>query len=131
MRRLLLALSLTLGSAPARAQLAPVERRDFLRSVRVYIKAHQENGVFELHDDVLDREWFLKLIHLYRERVAARADGLTFTCADFQQADGAHKVDVDFYARKKAGAWVVEKTAIHRVDGQARFLYNERNEPVE
>lgn len=124
-------LALALLAAPALGADKPASTKaSFLRAVRAHIKSRQENGVLRVSDDATDRVWPLKLIGLRRDRVAPARDGSFHTCADFLTVDGDHQVDVDFSARRSTASWVVEPERIHRVDGKARFLYNDRGERV-
>jgi hypothetical protein len=106
-------------------------RRGFLASTRAHIRLQESNGVFRISDEETRREWFLKLLHLRRDKVVARKDGTYFTCVEFQSIEARpHRVDVDFYARKTGDAWKVEKAAIHKVDERPRFVYDADQKPA-
>jgi hypothetical protein len=45
---------------------------------------------------------------------------------DFKAADGT-MVDVDFFLKKQGDRLVVAETSVHKVNGTARYNYEEKN----
>ena len=54
------------------------------------------------------------------------ADGSYFACVDFKAEDGT-MLDVDFFLKKQGDGLVVTDTSVHKVNGKARYNYEEKN----
>lgn len=109
--------------------------KEFTKAVEDHVaqKSAAEGGAFKIHDDKLGKDWSLKLISVHKKRVAHLGDQRFFACADFKSVEkgSKDKVDLDFYATKKAdGSWTIDKVLIHKVNGEPRYTYNEKNEIV-
>ena len=96
------------------------------------IRAHVEErskasgGRFEVRDDVLNKTWSLELVRVHKDKLQALADGRYFACVDFKAPD-ATMVDVDFYLKKDGDKLAVTDTTVHKIDGKARYNYEEKN----
>ena len=84
------------------------------------------NGSFPVKDDVLKKTWDLKLDRVHNDKLQALADGRYFACVDFKAADGT-MVDVDFFMKKEGDNLAVTDTTVHKVDGKARYNYQEKD----
>jgi|GEM_PF-3448602 len=110
-------------------------RNEFDQSVKDYVKAQSANGAFKVHDDKLGKDWELKLDKVHKNKIVHLSDKpfRCFACADFQSVTKGDKtkVDLDFYAtRDDKGVYTVDKVIVHKVNGQPRYTYNDKNEMV-
>jgi hypothetical protein len=111
------------GSKPWVKQM----KKEYIKTVEKHVK-----GGVKIHDDKLNQDWELKLKRIHKGRIAYLGNNQFFACADFKSSKKGDKsmLDLDFYASKKEGGWSVDKTLIHKVDGKARYTYNDKNEMV-
>ncbi|TPW21676.1 MAG: hypothetical protein FD126_443 [Elusimicrobia bacterium] len=105
--------------------------KEYTKAVEGHVAKAPEG--FKVMDGKLGKEWTLKLIGVHKKRVAHLGDKKFFACADFKSTNTKDKLDLDFYASKTGDAWVIDQVLIHKVNGQARYTYNDKNEriPVE
>jgi hypothetical protein len=89
-------------------------------------KAKASAGKFVVQDDVLDKTWELELVRVHKDRLQALADGRYFACVDFKAADGT-MVDADFFLKKDGDKLVVTDTSVHKINGKARYNYEEKD----
>jgi hypothetical protein len=101
---------------------------DIDAAIRAHIeeKSKASGGRFEVRDDVLNKTWSLELVRVHKDKLQALADGRYFACVDFKAADGT-MVDVDFFLKKDGDKLAVTDTTVHKVDGKARYNYEEKN----
>ena len=103
-----------------------------LEQIDQAIRAHVENvtkssgGRFPVKDDVLSKTWQLELVRVHKDRLQALADGSYFACVDFKADDGT-MVDVDFFLKKQGDALAVTETTVHKINGKARYNYEEKD----
>jgi hypothetical protein len=83
-------------------------------------------GKFEVKDDVLKKTWDLELVRVHKDRLQALADGRYFACVDFKAPDGT-MVDVDFFMKKEGDDLKVTDTTVHKVNGKARYNYQQKD----
>jgi len=102
--------------------------QEYTKAVEDFV-ARSPKG-FKVYDDKLGKEWTLKLVGVHKKRVVHLGENRFFACADFKSSDSKDKLDLDFYASKDGGAWKVEPAIIHKVNGKARYTYNDKNERV-
>ncbi len=137
-----LALALSLSVVPALAQQKehpkehpqnpPSGKKLSTDDIDAAIRAHIEEkskasgGRFEVRDDVLNKSWSLELVRVHKDKLQALADGRYFACVDFKAPD-ATMVDVDFFLKKDGDKLAVTDTTVHKVDGKARYNYEEKN----
>lgn len=119
------------------AQEYPVGSKEWTRQMnREYSQAVEEHvnspDGFKVHDEVLGKDWSLKLLRIHKKRIVHLGGGSFFACADFKSAakGGKAKLDLDFYATKSGDGWKIDKVLIHKLEGKARYTYNENNEMV-
>ena len=105
-----------------------VSTDDIDKSIHTHIDdvAKTSGGRFPVKDDVLTRTWQLELVRVHKERLQALADGSYFACVDFKAEDGT-MLDVDFFLKKQGDGLVVTDTSVHKVNGKARYNYEEKN----
>ena len=101
---------------------------DIDAAIRAHIeeKSKASGGRFEVRDDVLNKTWSLELVRVHKDKLQALADGRYFACVDFKASD-ATMVDVDFFLKKDGDKLAVADTTVHKVDGKARYNYEEKN----
>ncbi len=101
---------------------------DIDAAIRAHIeeKSKASGGRFEVRDDVLNKTWSLELVRVHKDKLQALADGRYFACVDFNAPD-ATMVDVDFFLKKDGDKLAVTDTTVHKVDGKARYNYEEKN----
>lgn len=125
----------------AKAQ-APVGSKAWIRQMRkeydekvCEVAKAKSKEPYVIHDDKLNKDWQLKLIKVHKDRIVSLdAEGKRlFACSDFKSVKKGDpgKVDLDFYAVKNPdGSLTIDKTLIHKVNGEPRYTYNDKNEMV-
>ncbi len=105
-----------------------VSTNDIDRAIRAHIESASKasGGRFTVKDDVLKKTWQLELVLVHKDRLQALADGSYFACVDFKADDGT-MLDVDFFLNKKGDDLLVTDTSVHKVNGKARYNYEEKN----
>ena len=110
------------------------EKDAFEMDVKNYIQseARKTGGVFAVRDDVLNKDWKLKLVKVHKNKICMLDQGKTcFACADFNEVNGKNKLDLDFYASHAAdGTTSITKVIIHKLNGKPRFTYDSNNNIV-
>ncbi len=106
--------------------------KEFVRAVEddIAAKTAGGGGKFTVSDDVLKKDWGLKLQRIHKHKIARLSENSFFACADFKETEGKGKLDLDFYVTKTGADWKVDKVLVHKVEGKPRFTYNEKNEMV-
>lgn len=101
---------------------------DIDAAIRSHIeeKSKASGGRFEVRDEVLEKTWSLELVRVHKDKLQALADGRYFACVDFKAPD-ATMVDVDFFLKKDGDKLAVTDTTVHKVNGKARYNYEEKN----
>lgn len=117
----------------ARAETgATALQTSYAETVGGHVKAESKKaGGFLVHDDVLKKDWKLKMLKIHTDRIVELGQDRFFACADLQQLAGKKtKLDLDFYVKKEGDRWVMEKVLVHKVAGKLRYTYNDKNEIV-
>ena len=83
------------------------------------------DGMFHVQDTVLNKTWNLKLDKVHKDKLTAMSSDTYFACVDFNADDGT-KVDVDFYLKNQDGKLAVTDTTVHKINGAARYMYEEK-----
>jgi len=101
---------------------------DIDKAIRSHIEktSAASNGGFPVKDDVLNKTWDLKLERVHNDKLQALADGRYFACVDFKASDGT-MVDVDFFLKKEGDGLAVTDTTVHKINGKARYGYQEKD----
>jgi hypothetical protein len=108
------------------------EKKVSLEEIDKAIRAHIEEGAkasggkFSVVDDVEKKTWRLELVRVHKDRLQALADGRYFACVDLKADDGT-MVDVDFFLKKQDDKLAVTDTSVHKINGKARYNYEEKN----
>jgi hypothetical protein len=102
--------------------------QDIDKAIRGHIEkiSAGANGRFPVKDDVLNKTWDLKLVRVHNDKLQALADGRYFACVDFEAPD-ATMVDVDFFLKKDGDGLAVTDTTVHKINGKARYGYQEKD----
>jgi len=101
---------------------------DIDKAIRGHIEkiSAAASGRFPVKDDVLKKTWDLKLVRVHNDKLQALADGRYFACVDFEASD-ATMVDVDFFLKKDGDGLAVTDTTVHKINGKARYGYQEKD----
>ena len=84
------------------------------------------DGMFHVKDNVLNKTWNLSLVKVHKDKLTALDSDDYFACVDFKADDGT-AVDVDFFLKNEGGKLVVTDTTVHKINGQARYMYEEKD----
>jgi hypothetical protein len=105
-----------------------VSTDDIDKAIRGHIDqaGKASGGKLSVKDDVLNKTWELELVRVHKDKLQALADGRYFACVDFKAADGT-MVDVDFFLKKEGDALAVTDTTVHKINGKARYNYQEKD----
>ena len=119
------------GSAASdTAAMSPAQlKKYYSRTVADYVKDQiKKAGAFIVHDDVMSKDWRLRMLKVHTERIWDQGNGHFFACADLREMSGPKtKLDLDFFVRRQGGQWIMDKVVVHKVSGQARYTYVEEN----
>ena len=109
-------------------------QNDFEKFVKDHVasEAQKTGGVYTIHDDAAKKDWKLELVKVHKDKICMLQEGRScFACADFKEAGGKNRLDLDFYAAKSEdGTLTMEKVLIHKVNGKRRFTYDKDNNMV-
>ena len=101
---------------------------DLEASIKSAVAAKEKagEGYYRLKDKTANKTWQLKLDHVHRERLSRLDEKTYFACTDFKSSDG-HTVDVDFFMKDKDGKLVMSDATVHKIDGKARYNWEEKD----
>jgi len=112
-----------------------IEDKKTVKAVVRAVKGHvsmkvADEGSFRVRDEALNKTWELKLKRVHDELIARLDDDHAFVCADFRTVGEGPKryLDLDLFASREGEDWFVDKVVVHKVEGKARFTYNDRHE---
>jgi len=88
--------------------------------------ASKADGKFHAKDNVLNKTWDLTLVKVHKDKLTALDAENYFACVDFKAGDGT-MVDVDFFLKSDHGKLVVTDTSVHKINGEARYMYKEKD----
>jgi hypothetical protein len=102
---------------------------DLEKAIRNYIEetAKANNGKFPAKDDVLNKTWQLTLVKVHSDKLTQLNDKTYFACVDFRGDDGT-MVDVDFFLENQDGKLKPTSTTVHKINGVARYMYQQKGE---
>ena len=119
---------------PKKGAVDKTFQNDFEKVVKDYVasEAQKTGGVYTIHDDAANKDWKLELVKVHKNKICMLQEGKQcFACADFKEAGGKNKLDLDFYANKSEdGQVTMKKVLIHKVNGKPRFTYDKNNNMV-
>lgn len=96
--------------------------RDHIASVE------QEQGAFTIDDEVTGTTRTLELVRVH-ERVG-KTGNLYYSCTDMRDAHTGELLDLDFDVDAAGGQLDVVDVRIHKLDGQARYTYDEHDNRI-
>ena len=111
---------------PTSKKTVSLEQLDTAIRGHIEKTAKASGGHFPVKDDVLNKTWELDLVKVHKDRLQSLADGRYFACVDLKAADGT-MVDVDFFLKPQGEDLVVTDTTVHKINGKARYGYEEKN----
>ena len=99
------------------------------QAIRDYIQAvEQDEGVFTIMDESAGTERTLQLIRVH-ERVGKTGD-YYYSCTDMKDVSSAEVLDLDFDIEASEGELSVVDVRIHKVNGQARYTYDDHDNRI-
>jgi hypothetical protein len=114
------------GQAVTQAEPSPELIR---QAIRDHISQfEQEEGGFQIEDPVEGATRTLKLIQVH-ERVG-KTGNLYYSCTDMKDTASGQTLDLDFDVSNESGQLEVVDTRIHKVDGNARYTYDDKNNRI-
>ncbi len=110
------------------AAIAPTN--DEIRSaMEAYVLAESEaTGTFDILDPDTEETRKLELV-LVHERVGKTGD-YYYSCADFKDTESGEMLDLDLDVADSDGTLSVVDVRIHKVDGEARYTYDENDNRI-
>ncbi|MBI2955857.1 MAG: hypothetical protein HYY26_00960, partial [Acidobacteria bacterium] len=84
-------------------------------------------GKFPVKDDVLNKTWALTLVRVHTDKLTQLDEKTYFACVDFKADDGT-AVDVDFFLKGDQDKLKVTDTSVHKVNGVARYMYQQKGD---
>jgi hypothetical protein len=107
----------------------PITTAELEKAIRSYIEetAKKSGGMFPVKDDVLHKTWQLTLVKIHSDKLTQLNDKTYFACVDFRADDGT-LVDVDFFLEEKSGKLKPTSTTVHKVNGVARYMYQQKGD---
>ena len=120
-------------AAPSTMAFTPTKqlKKYYSKTVNDYVKTEsKKSGSFVVHDDVLKKDWNLKMVRVHTDRIVELGNNEFFACADLKDAGAKTPLDLDFYVKKDGDSWVMQKVLVHKVAGKPRYTYNDKNEMV-
>lgn len=105
----------------------PITTADLEKEIKALIadKAKASGGEFPVKDNVLDKTWALELVRVHTDKLTQLDANTYFACVDFKADDGT-LVDVDFYLKSDKGKLAMTDITVHKINGQPRFNYVEK-----
>lgn len=112
---------------------APVRIEPTASQIRQAIQDHvqgiiQRQGAFTIRDQQTGTQRSLSLVRVH-ERVGKTGD-LYYSCTDMRDEATGQLLDLDFDVDAESGSLQVVETRIHKVDGQARYTYDEQDRRI-
>ena len=131
-------------AAPKAAAEAPAPKspkktslgEEFGAAVQDYVASRLdlEDGTFHVWDEEEDGAWELTLDKPLPGTLRPLGRGRYSLCAGFfqrgEEGEPDVAVDVDFIAVRGEKGWSFQEVLVHKVDGRARFTYDEKNQRV-
>lgn len=107
----------------------PATTADLEKAIRAHVDemAKKNDGRFPVKDGELQKTWALSLDRVHTDKLTQLKDDTYFACVDFKADDGT-AVDVDFYLQSKEGKLTITDTTVHKVNGQARYYYQQKGD---
>lgn len=112
-------------------QAAPIEpsAEQLRQAIRDYVQQMiQEEGAFTIEDEVSGTTRTLELVRVH-ERVGKTGE-LYYSCTDMRDTRTGQILDLDFDVEATADGLDVVDTRIHKVEGQARYTYDNQDRRV-
>ena len=112
-------------------QVAQVEpsAEQIRQAIRDYIaKTEKERGAFAIQDTATGATRTLSLIRVH-DRVGKTGE-LYYSCTDMRDASSGETLDLDFDVDASAGGLNVVDARIHKVNGQPRYTYDDKDNRI-
>lgn len=111
------------------AQQAEPSAEQLRQTIRDYIASiEQEEGAFTIEDEATGTVRTLTLVQVH-ERVGKTGDAY-YSCTDMTDTATGELLDLDFDVTDEDGMLDVADVRIHKVNGQARYTYDEQDNRI-
>ncbi|MBI3319141.1 MAG: hypothetical protein HYZ89_00930 [Candidatus Omnitrophica bacterium] len=91
-------------------------------------QTEQKDGAFTIKDQVTGNIRTLSLVRVH-DRVGKTGE-LYYSCTDMHDVDSGELLDLDFDVDARTGAMDVVDVRIHKVNGKARYTYDEKDNRI-
>ena len=99
------------------------------QAIRDHItKTARDKGAFTIQDTVTGKARTLTLVGVH-DRVG-KTGAYYYSCTDMRDAQSGELLDLDFDVDAKNGKLAVVDTRIHKVGGQARYTYDDKDHRI-
>ncbi len=88
----------------------------------------QRDGTFAIHDEATGADRQLELIRVH-ERVGKTGE-LYYSCTDMRDTSTGQTLDLDYDVEATADGLQVVDVRIHKVEGQARYTYDDQDQRI-
>ncbi len=103
-------------------------KAELIKDVKAYIEKEQKqnDGYLELYDSVANRQLYLKLVKVHKDKFSHMGDSVYFICSDFKGKNGK-KYDVDTFMKWDGNSFEAVNRKIHKVDDKPRYIWYEKD----
>lgn len=119
------------GQAAVSQALVEVEptAEELRQTIRDHITTTtQKQGAFTIRDSVTKNTRTLTLVRVH-ERVGKTGD-YYYSCTDMRDVASGELLDLDFDVEAEAGRLSVVDVRIHKLDGKARYTYDDKDNRI-
>ena len=112
-------------------QVAQVEpsAEQIRQAIRDYVtKTEQASGAFTIQDPITGNTRTLTLVRVH-DRVGKTGE-LYYSCTDMKETSTGETLDLDFDVDASAGELNVVDVRIHKVNGQPRYTYDDKDNRI-
>ncbi len=114
------------GGAEAKATTTAKDIKDAMKN---YVDdKSKETGTFEIKDPKTGEIRYLKISRIH-ERIG-KTGNYFYSCADFKDTKSGELLDLDIDVEDKGGKLNVVDVRIHKVEGEARYTYDEHDNRI-
>ena len=115
-----------LGNQPVKIEPSAEQLRDLIAA---YVKEKSAKaGTFTIKDDVTRTTRQLKFVRVH-QRVGKTGNSY-YSCTDMKDTKTGELLDLDFDVAATGGTLKVIDTRIHKVQGKARYTYDEHDQRI-
>lgn len=111
------------------AEKPEITKEALAESISAYIAAEsaKSDGYYLFHDSKADKDLYLKLDRVHKERLSRISGDVYFACADFKEKGGT-MYDLDFFMKgTSADDLVFNEVYLHKEEGKERYVWIEKD----